>query len=124
MKPAEFHRIEELEDALEEYAAFQDGVTTTHLGDEPRGGGDPGQDFSHWRERVMRQNIEIDIRMELLYPVADRLWMLIHPYYRQGLCYESDGWQTVADWLGMPTVRQEFDKRIELAVRKLWRIRT
>lgn len=125
------HSRAELERALEEYAVFQDGTKVRRYGAPEATGSAPGADYEHQWERVMRQNTEIDRRMERLLRREHRCyaplcWRVLDLYYRHGLCYENRGWEIAAARIGLPhgdreLDRRHFEKLVDIAVDQLWR---
>lgn len=134
MKRFHFRSQEDLEAALEEYAAFQDGTKVRRYGrDEEAAGGKGRADYDHeWERIVCRQNPEIDRRMERLMRREHRCyspvcWRVLHLFYRRGLCYENRGWEIVAARTGLPTFRwrdgrnrKHFQRLLDVAIEQLW----
>jgi hypothetical protein len=124
---------EELEGALEEYAAFSDGTQVRRYGRDEGPGTRPGADYdAEWERIVCRQNPEIDLRMGRLLCRGHRCysptcWKILHLFYRRGLCYESRGWEIVAARVGLPVFRwrdgrnkKHFQKLLDVAIEQLW----
>lgn len=122
-----FRRVEELWLALEEYADMHDGTVCRRYDSDGRGGGEGTGDAK--RQRLMRQNVEIDRLMDNLLPEAPLLWRIVDLYFRRGLCQEARGWEIAAARCGLPAGRERardrehFGRLLDVAVEYLWRAR-
>lgn len=89
----QFHSVDDLQRALDEYASFRGVPMVQQYGG--LAGGDADKRLAA-HEHVLRQNAAIDKAMARL-----RSWgklgrlghALIDAYYRAGLSYEADGWR-------------------------------
>lgn len=118
----QFHSVEAIQRALEEYASFHNGTKCPRYGREPMGDGNALQD--KW-ECVMRQNRAIDRAMHRLRHIEPLSHRLLDVYYRSGWCYEANGWRRAAARVGLPMFagdhhRAAFDLFLERAVSLLF----
>jgi hypothetical protein len=108
-----FKHVEDLQSALEEYAAFHDGTIIRNYGPPSPAGTGPrtGDETAASQERIMRHNKAIDRAMRRLAVMAPLGHRLLHGYYRRpgpsgtpAACQEARGWEMVARYAGlMPT---------------------
>ncbi len=107
---ARFKHIEDLQSALEEYAAFHDGTIVRRYGPPSPGVAGPrtGDEMAASQERIMRQNKAIDRAMRRLAVMAPLTYRLLHGYYRRpgpsgtpAACQEARGWETAARYAGL-----------------------
>jgi len=126
-----FKHVEDLQSALEEYAAFHDGTIVRSYGPPSPTAAGPrtGDEMVASQERIMRQNKAIDRAMLRLAVMAPLSCRLVHGYYRRpgpsgtpAACQEARGWETAARYAGlMPTksdrlCRATFDVFLEEAI--------
>ncbi|MBN1837901.1 MAG: hypothetical protein JW820_18735 [Spirochaetales bacterium] len=111
-----FGSVEEIWDALEEYHSFHDGIVRKG----PGYGGDLELRISP--EHILRANQAIDRAMVRLAAVEPKLHLLLHHYYRRGLCEDAGGWLEAAAKSGLILTKKErfargaFDYILERAV--------
>jgi hypothetical protein len=128
-----FKRIEDLRSALEDYSRFSAAMKIRKYGDpdEVAADGRSEQEVTiddppGLYERILRQNSEIDRRMEILRREAPYWYKVIDRYYRTGKCDEHSGWCEAAADIGLhhdPESRWDqdtFKVQLSLAVKKLW----
>lgn len=123
-----FRSVEQLRAALEEYSIFQDGTLTRRYGEGGGGGGAGDGDGQSKQFRIMRQNHEIDRRLELLDAHLGGRWAagVIDRYFRQGLCCEHTGWARAAAMCGLPHEEKSrwdydrFERHVALCVDALF----
>ncbi len=120
-----FGSIEELVGALEEYCAFQDGTVCRRYGKKDEDDSAPGADPDGKRDRVMRQNAEIDRRLIRLQLEAPTYFRLLNLFYRHALCYEHRGWELAAKRAGITTGKnrrhkRKFEVMLEHAIEELF----
>jgi len=127
---ARFKHVEDLQSALEEYAAFHDGtIVRTYGPPSPAAGPRAGDEMAASQERIMRQNKAIDRAMRRLAIMAPLSYRLVHGFYRRpgpsgtpAACQEARGWEMAARYAGlMPTrsdrlCRATFDVFLEEAI--------
>lgn len=126
-----FRHAEDLQAALEEYAAFADGTIIRMYGPPSPASPGPrtGDEAAASRERIMHQNQEIDRAMRKLAILAPLSHRLLHGYYRRpgpsgtpAACQEARGWETAVRYAGLvPTKadrlsRTTFDVILEEAI--------
>jgi len=107
---ARFKHVEDLQSALEEYAAFHDGTIVRNYGPASPGVAGPrtGDEMASSQERIMRQNRAIDRAMRRMAVMAPLSYRLVHGYYRRpgpsgtpAACQEARGWETAARYAGL-----------------------
>jgi hypothetical protein len=119
-----FKDVESLWDALEKYHHYHDGAIirkTNGRGGQHGGEGLGIQITDEWAE-IMVANQAIDRAMVRLGVIEPRLHLLLHHYYRRGLCEDAGGWLEAANKAGLILTRKErfargaFDWLLERAV--------
>jgi hypothetical protein len=126
-------KIEDLRAALEDYTRYSGAMKIRKYGDpdELAAEGRSEQETAiddppGMYERILRQNSEIDRRMERLRVEAPHWYKVIDRYYRTGKCDEHNGWCEAAADIGLhhdPGSRWDqdtFNVQLDLAVKKLW----
>jgi hypothetical protein len=119
-----FNDVESLQQALREYASFNDSTKVARYGEEEGGGGMSADGDKHFC--VLRQNAEIDARMKVLRDTAPIFYRLLDAYYRKAMCYEAKGWAVAAKRSGLPCNpkskyhRRAFGQVCSLAVNELF----
>jgi len=109
-KLTRFQHVEDLQAALEEYAAFADGTITRMYGPPSPAPPGPrtGDEVAGTQERITHQNQEIDRSMRKLAIMAPLSHRLLHGYYRRpgpsgtpAACQEARGWETAVRYAGL-----------------------
>ncbi len=115
-KDLRFRHVEDLQSALEEYAAFHDGTIVRNYGPASPAAAGPrtGDEMAASQERIMRQNKAIDRAMRRLAIMAPLSHRLVHGYYRRpgpsgtpAACQEARGWETAARYAGLMPTRSD-----------------
>jgi len=122
-RPWHFRDVESLWDALERYHHYHEGTVTRKLegGGHGRGEGQGIQLTDEWA-RFMLANKAIDRAMVRLGAVEPKLHLLLHHYYRRGLCEDASGWVEASAKAGLVLKsrnhlhRKAFDYLLERAV--------
>jgi hypothetical protein len=115
-----FRHVEDLQVALEEYAAFHDGTKVRDYG--PRTPSEPGPrsggELEASQERIMRQNKAIDRAMFRLAVMAPLSHRLLHAFYRRpgptgtpAACQEAKGWEMAAHYSGLTPTKSDHISR-------------
>jgi hypothetical protein len=120
--PWRFKDVESLWDALERYHFYHESCRIPTRDGGGRGGGGRGIEITGEWATFMKSNKAIDRAMVRLGAVEPKLHLLLHHYYRRGLCEDAGGWLEAAFKAGLVVAKPErlprgaFDYLLERAV--------
>lgn len=118
----QFKDVESLWDALDRYHYYHEGMVTRGTDGRIQGGTSQGIQINAEWDMFMKANSAIDRAMVRLGVVEPKLHLLLHHYYRRGLCEREGGWLEAAATAGLVMARKDrmargaFDWMIERAV--------
>jgi len=116
-----FKDVESLWDALEKYHHYHDGAAILKPGGR-HSGGRGGVPLTDQQCDIMEANQSIDRAMVRLAVIDPKLHLLLHHYYRRGLCEDAAGWLEASAKAGLILTKKErfargaFDWFLERAV--------